>query len=258
MPSLKNNIEQYRYYFASGHYDRRYPGPNRTVVRWICTLLPENGRILDYGCGSGRYLAPLRQRTAEYIGFDVCREALALLRQRLDTLDDDSAITLLGPEEEQVGRYCERHRRVDLALCLFGVLSHIETSRKRRRVLNMLRQTLKPGGRLLVSVPNRRRRFHREQRRQRQPEQIRYIRDCEGQQLELGYHLYDVASLRRTLIDAGFVVERIQAESLFPESWIARFTAVAITDRWLCRLLPAGWGYGLLAIARPTTHAEGG
>lgn len=250
MTARERNIEQYQTYFASGHYDRRYPRPNRHVMELICTLLPSRGRVLDYGCGSGRYLIPLRSHAEICLGFDVSTAALVALEQRLEGLSKRERVRVFGPDSAALLRHCRALGGVDLVLCLFGVIAHVETPERRREILKTLRESLAPGGRLLLSVPNRQRRFRREQRRDLGADQIRYIRDCRGEPLELSYRLYDAASLVEELTLAGFRVESLHAESLFPESWVSHLAWLARLDQWLCRRLPARLGYGLLAVAK--------
>ena len=252
MSSGNGNVSQYQYYFASGYYDQRYPKANHSVLALVRNLLPHNGRVLDYGCGSGRYLLELRYQAAECIGFDICDAALSRLRDNLVVLDCAEHITLLGPQEAQLEAYCRQSGPVDLALCLFGVLAHIDTPKKRQDVLRTLAHSLDlVEGRLIISVPNRRRRFRKEQRNFSGEDQIRYTRHIEGNTLELSYRMYDAGSLSRELEQAGFEIEQLRAESFFPESWLARSMLLARLDHGLCRWLPADLGYGILAVARP-------
>lgn len=254
-----HNIEQYQTYFASGHYDRRYPRPNRHVMAHALNLLPPlgQGRVLDYGCGTGRYLIPLRHYARTCLGFDVSSAALTTLDRHLAGRVRRERVSLFGPESDELCRHCRALDGVDLVLCLFGVIAHVETPAKRRETLSLLGKVLAPGGRLLISVPNRRRRFRREQRRFQGEDQIRYIRDCDGEALELSYRLYDENSLVEELVQAGYRVEEMHAESLFPESWLSHRRWLAGLDHWLCRRLPARLGYGLLAVAVPIEREHG-
>lgn len=258
MSTSNHNTSQYQHYFSSGHYDRRYPRPNFSVLRLARELMPSGGRVLDYGCGSGRYLLELRHQALECIGFDICAAALARLNDSLIDLNGAARITLLGPEAQQLEDYHQQTGTVDLALCLFGVLAHVETPEKRQKVLKDLARVLEPVyGRLIISVPNRRRRFRKEQRIFRGQDQIRYTRRFTSGTLELSYRLYDSRSLKQELAQAGFRVERLRAESIFPESWLGRSAVLAYVDHVLCRWLPADLGYGILAVARPKSDGKG-
>jgi SAM-dependent methyltransferase len=247
------NVGRYETYFASGHYDRRYPVANPTVLRLIRRLLPPGGHLLDYGCGSGRYLLALRRRAGVAAGFDVCEAALARLRGGIARCDGTGHIRVLGPGPEDIDRHLARHGGADVVLCLFGVLSHIEGRAERRRTLRRLAACLKPGsGRLVLSVPNRARRFLDEQREQPgSGGEIRYVRDLGDVSLELSYMLFDLDTLREELEGAGFELERIGAESLVPEAYVANSPVARAFDRLCAPLLPAGLGYGLLGVARP-------
>ncbi|NWO04494.1 MAG: methyltransferase domain-containing protein [Alteromonadaceae bacterium] len=249
MAAEESNIQQYQTYFASGHYDRRYPRPNRHVMSHAHNLMPSGGRVLDFGCGTGRYLIPLYRSARACLGFDVSSEALKTLNERLEALGCQSGVKLIGPELDALRESCEQVGGVDLSLCLFGVLAHVGDSRQRADILACLGQSLAPGGRLLISVPNRRRRFLREQRCSDGSGQISYTRDCQGSVLELSYQLYDADSLVEELEHAGYQVERLLPESILPESWLSNRPILAAVDHWLCRWLPAEWGYGLLAVA---------
>jgi tRNA (uracil-5-)-methyltransferase TRM9 len=248
-------VRPYETYFASGQYDRRYPVPNPTVLRLIRRRLPYGGHVLDYGCGSGRYLIALRRQAGVLAGFDVCRAALARLRRNIACCEGAERIHLLGPDPHDIDRHLERHGQADLVLCLFGVLSHIEGRSERRRTLEQLAACLKPGsGRLIVSVPNRARRFRSEQRSQPGGGgEIRYLRSIGDVSLELSYMLFDLDTLREELEGAGFVLEDVRAESLIPEAYVTNSAVARAFDRVCAPLVPAGLGYGLLGVARPGT-----
>ena len=246
--SGRQQLQQaYEQYHASGHYDQRYPQPNPRVMQLIRAHLPQQGHVLDFGCGSGRYLLPLLDQAGRLIALDNSAAALARLAERLPP---DAApvhmLTSVGPTLEA---HIERHGPLDLALCLFGVLAHIAPTAERQRVLQQIRRSLRAGdGYLLLSVPNRYRRFW--WRQLRTGAQVRYQRQLQGTTIALDYQLFAARTLRHELQQAGFVLEHLHAESMLPESWVARWPRVRPLDRWLCRLLPASWGYGLLAVAR--------
>lgn len=220
--SPNNNVRQYEQYFDSGTYDRRYPLPNPRVIALLEELLSSDSVVLDYGCGSGRYLLPLGQQARLAIGFDICTAALNSARERISK-SVAHRYRLTGPEEERFEEAVSRHGPVDLALCLFGVLAHVDTPDKRRDLLAKLRASLCPDrGRLVISVPNRLRRFREEQRQFAGKDQITYVRETETGPLELTYRLYDPSSLQQELEAAGFLVDFVVAESVLPESMVSR------------------------------------
>lgn len=256
--SPNRNVSQYEHYFDSGTYDRRYPLPNLRVMALLEGLLRPDGVVLDYGCGSGRYLMPLGEQVRLAIGFDICSAALATVKSRVSVRTTHRYV-IAGPGPDDLADAVGRHGPVDLALCLFGVLAHIDTPGKRQQTLQTLRTALRrDNGRLMVSVPNRLRRFRDEQRQYAGQDQITYVRQTPSGPLELTYRLYDAGELKAELESAGFVVDCVLPESLLPESAISRFPWLGRIDRLLSRLVPARFGYGLLAIARPDRRPEAG
>lgn len=240
----------YDLYFASGSYDRRYPRPNPHVLDRIHHVLPPNAHVIDYGCGSGRYLVALRPHVGRAAGFDICPAALTLLRGRLAG-GKGAPIDVLGPDPEGLSAHVARHGQADLILCLFGVLSHVTPRSARATLLTRLRGMLRPGGRLLLSVPNRHRRFAREQRAAIEGGEILYRRRISGGSIRLPYQLFDPARLSAEVTAAGFAVEATWAESTLPEAWLTAGSLPGLLDRSLTPLCPARWGYGILMQATP-------
>lgn len=243
----------YERYFRSGVYDARYPEANRSVVTRIRAALPSGGHVIDYGCGSGRYLFALRDRVGRAAGFDISPAALDLLRQRA-VQDDWPDLGILGPDPVALRRQVARHGPADLVLCLFGVLGHMADRAARRAALLRMSGLLRPGtGRLVLSVPNRWRRFYAEQWRAGADANgsIQYTRQMDGAPVRLHYQLFSPASLRAELAEAGLRIESLHAESLFGESLLARNRVAQTVDMAINPVLPVGAGYGLLAVAAP-------
>ncbi|WP_300038590.1 bifunctional 2-polyprenyl-6-hydroxyphenol methylase/3-demethylubiquinol 3-O-methyltransferase UbiG [uncultured Roseobacter sp.] len=238
----------YQLYFTSGFYDRRYPAPNRTMWGRIAGFLGPGASVLDFGCGSGRYLLRLQGRVGRAAGFDVSPAALETVRARAAELGWED-LAVLGPEAADLDRYIREQGPVDLVLCLFGVLGHITDTDARADALERMRRALRPGsGRMLISVPNRARRFRREQATSARDGLVRYKRRTEdGQEVVLNYQLFDPLMLTRELVAAGFSLENICCESVLPESWLLHHAAARWIDGLLTPLCPARWGYGICA-----------
>ncbi len=249
----------YRAYFGTGYYEKRYPRPNRLTVARIDTLLGHTGKprqVLDFGCGSGRYiLALLARPELRFTAFDICEPALQRLRQHLDDRDAGERVTVIADNRQRLRAWMERVGGADLVLVLFGVLAHVAGRRERIALLRLLAGALRPDGRLLLSVPNRRRRFPALQRRRRaRREDIVYTRSYHHEEITLYYHLYEVEELAAELREAGLEVLEVRAESLFPESAVTRFRALRWLDGLLTPMLPPRLGYGILVVA----HRAGG
>ena len=105
----------------------------------------KKGRLLDAGCGSGKYSVPLRMRGFDVVGIDVSFIALNMLRDSSKARDID--IDILGANVFQLpfktGSY-------DLIWC-YGVLQHI-LSREREFAVREFRRILRKDGVLFMEV----------------------------------------------------------------------------------------------------------
>jgi SAM-dependent methyltransferase len=111
-------------------------------------LLPEHPRVLDVGCGNGRFARFLEERlgrTFDYCGVDESSLGLAEARRRLSDRENwvfAEADFLEAPLPE--GEF-------DL-LVLFGVLHHVPGRENRIGLLTRLSALLAPGGLLAFSI----------------------------------------------------------------------------------------------------------
>jgi SAM-dependent methyltransferase len=244
--------EQYTKYFGSGAYDRRYPRANHFTLEAIRAQIAPTSKILDFGCGSGRYTIPLASYCKTIVAYDPCPEAINLLnsrsQQNITPTQDLGDVSRAAP--------------YDMVICIFGVLSHIPERQARLNTLRFLRTCLAEDGLLFVSVPNRLRRFYKEQlasvlKWRDFSGRIDYRRRCVDQTIP--YYLYTAASLRGELEECRFSVKSIKAESLLPEKCVTNSDHALALEKnvkhvlkkiplWFGYGLP-WFGYGLLAIA---------
>ena len=162
-------------------------------------------RVLDLGCGAGRFVAALAEAGADPVGVEVAEAALERSRRNAPGAD----LRLLAPD----GSVPLEHGSVDLVWCS-EVLEHVADG---GHLLLEARRVLRPGGRLLVTVP-----FHGRMK----AAAIAVARfeahfDPQGQHLRF----FTRRSLARTLADAGFGELRIGAAGGLPllrESLVAR------------------------------------
>jgi SAM-dependent methyltransferase len=98
-------------------------------------------RVLDLGCGAGRFVAALREAGADPVGVEVAEAALTRARAVAPSAD----LRLLEPD----GSIPLDHGAVDLVWCS-EVLEHVADG---AHLLQEARRVLRPGGRILVTVP---------------------------------------------------------------------------------------------------------
>jgi SAM-dependent methyltransferase len=157
-------------------------------------------RVLDLGCGAGRFVAALRDAGADPVGVEIAEAALERARENapgadLRLLEDDGSLPL-------------EHGSVDLVWCS-EVLEHVADT---EHLLLEVRRVLRPGARLLVTVP-----FHGRVK----SALIALLRfdehfDPAGQHLRF----YTRSSLARTLDEAGFDDVRVRPWGGAPPVWI--------------------------------------
>jgi SAM-dependent methyltransferase len=98
-------------------------------------------RVLDLGCGAGRFVAALRDAGADPVGVEIAEAALSRARAVAPGAD----LRLLEPD----GSIPLGHGSVDLVWCS-EVLEHVADG---AHLLQEARRVLRPGGRILVTVP---------------------------------------------------------------------------------------------------------
>jgi SAM-dependent methyltransferase len=252
----------YDHYFACKDYQKRYPAPNAATLEFLFKHGAANaGRILDFGCGNGRYaLALLESTAASVIGYDISTSAIDEFNRFLEKTRFRPRVQLLtGPREVLAGV-----GHFDVVLLLFGVLSHIGGQADRLEVLRHLRSMMEPQGRLVLTVPSmwRRRPLEllsaafqrltgRAQGVQAEAGNIEFTRLLGDVPHTFFYHLYSVRRLRQELQASGFEIVEMDAESVLPEWLITQYPAVGRLDAVVSRFLPAFLGYGIRAVAKP-------
>jgi len=121
---------------ATGHYRRA-----RAIRARYLPLLPDDGWVLEAGCGVGTELVALTERGRQVLGVDASLPALGKLHSF------DYAVALAGADVHSLPL-----RDASVAAYLsFGVLEHFE-----RGPLPALREAyrvLQPGGVLVLTVP---------------------------------------------------------------------------------------------------------
>jgi len=110
----------------------------RQKVNLINKFVPQKGRLLDYGCGTGHFLAAAKQNGWQVAGFepsDVARQTAA-------------EITGISIEANDIGKFETESFNM---ITLWHVLEHIHTLNETVKKILAL---LKPEGYFLIAVPN--------------------------------------------------------------------------------------------------------
>jgi SAM-dependent methyltransferase len=153
-------------------------------------------RVLDLGCGAGRFLAVLRQAGAEPVGVEIAAAAAGRARANVPGAD------VRLPAED--GSLPLGHGEVDLVWCS-EVLEHIPDV---GHALLECRRVLRRGGRLLLTVP-----FHG----RLQAAAIALSRfDAHFDPLGQHVRFFTARSLARTLDAAGYAPVTVRARGGVP------------------------------------------
>ena len=162
-------------------------------------------RVLDLGCGAGRFVSALRGAGCDAVGVEIAEAAL----ERARAVAPGADLRLLEPD----GSIPLEHGSVDLVWCS-EVLEHVADG---QHLLQEARRVLRPGGRILVTVP-----FHGRVK----AALVGLLRfeahfDPQGQHLRF----FTARSLAGSLRAAGFAVPDVRAVGGVPllrESLVAR------------------------------------
>lgn len=124
-------------------YDEIYPTPSRTTLDRLVELA-RGGRVLDAGCGTGRYVLALASRGHDVHGIDASAAMLAQLRAKPG---GDAVGTTLGDfaTTNAPGRYA-------LVVCLADTLSLLSGREAQARAIARLATNLDDDGALVVET----------------------------------------------------------------------------------------------------------
>lgn len=121
---------------------------------------PNEGPILDAGCGPGRQACALATRGYSVVGADVSEHALTLARRRADTMTSGTT----GPDpgfghvKFVQAAYAELGERVGSgfagAYCLGNSLAAAGTESAAREAIRQFARCLRSGGRMFVQILN--------------------------------------------------------------------------------------------------------
>lgn len=175
-----------------GHF--WFESRNRLILHAMARFLPERGRFLEIGCGSGFVLRGVRRRFPawELMGSEVHVQGIEVAAGRLP----DAQLVQLDARRLPFVAHFD-------AVGAFDVLEHIEED---ELVLAQIRRALLPGGRLFLTVPQH-------------PSLWSGI-----DELAMHKRRYTRRELTQKVRAAGFAVEMVTSfvSLLLPAMWLAR------------------------------------
>ena len=126
--------DEYKKSIWKGHYSLE-----------ILDAAPKKGKLLDAGCGSGKYSIPLKMRGFDVVGMDVSLAALRMLSESNKSRDVDIDI-LAGNIFQLPFTDCS----FDIVWC-YGVLQHL-LSKERESAICEFQRILRTEGLLFIEV----------------------------------------------------------------------------------------------------------
>jgi len=175
-------------YVLAGSIMELFANKSREIRNANRFLPATQGRVLDYGCGNGDFLARARDLDWDCVGVDFDADALAVCRSR--------GLTVYSPDELPATEVFD-------AITLSHVLEHVADP---PALLAALHDKLAPGGQLYIELPNIDSLAHR-----------RFGRSWRGIEAPRHFALPPKTALIALLTKTGFAVIRfVSRPSIYP------------------------------------------
>lgn len=119
------------------------------TIEVVAGNVPAQGRIVDFGAGTGRLAIPLADEGYDVVAVEPCREMLEqLARKQQGASGKARAVCSTMQEFSESG--------FDLALCVFTVLAYLLDEASLEKALRTAHSALRPDGCLFLDVAQKR------------------------------------------------------------------------------------------------------
>lgn len=137
---------------VAGYDDQMAASPlAATDIAFCARWLPDAGKLLDLGCGTGRLCVDFARKGFTCVGVDLSPVMLAKARENAAA----AGVQVEYREGNLVYLAEWPDRSFDAAACLFSTLGMIRGAVNRRKAVAAAFRVIRPGGRLIVHVHNR-------------------------------------------------------------------------------------------------------
>lgn len=169
--------------------------------------LQQGDKILDWGCGNGRYFEIFKGKNINYIGIDNSEKLIEIAKQKYPQANFRITNNSVIPFSDN---YFDKVYSI-------AVLHHIPSKELRIKFLQEAKRALKPGGLLILTVWK----FKSEKERKlllkytilkllgKSKLDFKDILDPWGKELDRYYHWFSKRELKKLAQQAGFKVEKL-------------------------------------------------
>jgi SAM-dependent methyltransferase len=135
---------------AAEYYDR-LSRPPPGDIEFYQARLPERGRVLELGCGTGRVTLPLAGSAGYVHGLDCSEAMLAVCRRKLERagLGERVRVEL---DDITNADLTDRERDFDLVIAPFRVMQNLQTDAEVHGMMCCIRRHLAPGGMAILNT----------------------------------------------------------------------------------------------------------
>ena len=125
--------------------------PLRKVEKKLLASIPKGSRILDVGCGSGRFSIGAAQSGHTVIGIDITQAAITAASERAKNLKLDNVNFLVSDMTEMPFQ----NNEFDYVFCPRFSINAVATFQKRKKAIDEMMRVVKLGGTIYIESFNK-------------------------------------------------------------------------------------------------------